>query len=296
VQDDGEGASAHLRRGLGLADDFEAISALTKGKQTTWPERHTGEGVFFTSKMNDLYQIQANSKQWTADNLRADQAVGTSSVKRGTVVYGQVAVRTTTTPTQVFEQYVDDEFAFSKTRPSVKVAVLGMHFASRSEARRLIAGLDEFTEIDLDFGGVPAVGRFHRRGVPCVGAAESRQGDSCDQHERGGRTHGEARSAQPALRCGINSRLPLAGSRHGRAGAERGHALNGGLQRPPSLLARQRHGDERSGGGGKSPAHRISASCMAWSMRSRICRRSLVCRATRCSRSVLPVGRRRAPP
>lgn len=159
VQDDGEGAFAHLRRGLGLADDFEAIAALTKGKQTTWRDRHTGEGVFFTSKMNDLFQMSANGKRWTVDNLRQDQAVGTSPVTTGTLVFGQVPANTTRTATEVFQSFMSDDFAFDRTRPSVKLASLGMRFASRSEARRLLSGLDEFTEIDADFAGVREVGQ-----------------------------------------------------------------------------------------------------------------------------------------
>jgi excisionase family DNA binding protein len=158
VADDGEGAFAHLRRGLGLADDFESISALTKGKQTTWPERHTGEGIFFTSKVLDVYQISANGKRWTVDNVRNDQAVGVSVVNQGTEVIGEVDPHTTRSTRDIFLAYSKD-FEFTRTKPLVKLFGLGMRFVSRSEARRLLDGLDEFTEIDLDFAGVQDVGQ-----------------------------------------------------------------------------------------------------------------------------------------
>jgi excisionase family DNA binding protein len=158
VADDGDGAYAHLRRGLGLADDFESISTLTKGKQTTWPDRHTGEGIFFTSKMLDVYQLSANGKRWTVDNLRDDQAVGVSPVNRGTDVVGEIDPQTMRSTSDVFRAYSED-FDFVRTRPVVKLFGLGMRFVSRSEARRLLDGLDDFTVIDVDFAGVQDVGQ-----------------------------------------------------------------------------------------------------------------------------------------
>jgi anti-sigma regulatory factor (Ser/Thr protein kinase) len=159
VADDGEGAFAHLRKGLGLEDDFDAITALTKGKQTTWKEKHTGEGIFFTSKMNDIFKMTANGKTWTVDNPREDQSVGMTGDTVGTTVYGQVDPHTTRTSSEVFAQFIDDDYSFTRTKPSVKLAALGLRFASRSEARRLMAGLGEFTEIDVDFAGVTEVGQ-----------------------------------------------------------------------------------------------------------------------------------------
>lgn len=158
VTDDGEGAFAHLRRGLSLADDFESISALTKGKQTTWRERHTGEGIFFTSKALDMFQVSSNGKRWTVDNVRRDQAVGVSEVTRGTDVVGQVDRHTDRSTRDVFQEYSED-LEFVRTRPVVKLFGFGLRFVSRSEARRLLNGLDEFTEIDVDFAGVQDVGQ-----------------------------------------------------------------------------------------------------------------------------------------
>lgn len=158
LTDDGEGAFAHLRRGLNLADDFESISSLTKGKQTTWRERHPGEGIFFTSKALDLFQISSNGKRWTVDNLRQDQAVGVSDITQGTEVVGQVDRQTDRSMRDVFQEFSED-FKFVRTRPAVRLFGLGLRFVSRSEARRLLDGLDEFTEIDVDFAGVQDVGQ-----------------------------------------------------------------------------------------------------------------------------------------
>ena len=46
VADEGEGIFVKIQRALGLHDPREAILELAKGKLTTAPERHTGEGIF----------------------------------------------------------------------------------------------------------------------------------------------------------------------------------------------------------------------------------------------------------
>src|ERR1700760_3448427 len=50
--------------------------------------------------------------------------------------------------------------AFVRTRPVVKLFEIGTVFVSRSEARRLLDGLDaDFDEVDVDFTGVTDVGQ-----------------------------------------------------------------------------------------------------------------------------------------
>jgi len=60
IADDGEGVFAHLLTGLDLPDLFAAVQELSKGKRTTAPDRHSGEGIFFTSKAVDLFTLAAN--------------------------------------------------------------------------------------------------------------------------------------------------------------------------------------------------------------------------------------------
>ena len=93
VQDDGRGAFARIREGLSLDDSFAAIQELSKGKTTTDPDRHTGEGIFFTSKVVDAFVLEANGLRWTVDNLRQDQAVGLSSQISGTLVRCELDAR-----------------------------------------------------------------------------------------------------------------------------------------------------------------------------------------------------------
>jgi hypothetical protein len=61
IHDDGEGIFKKLRRELDLADARHAVLELSKGKVTTDPAHHTGEGIFFTSRMFDSFFIHAGN-------------------------------------------------------------------------------------------------------------------------------------------------------------------------------------------------------------------------------------------
>lgn len=58
----------------------------------------------------------------------------------------------------VFAAFTDD-LAFVKTRAVVRLFGLGVDFVSRSEARRLLHGLEQFREAVLDFAGVAGIGQ-----------------------------------------------------------------------------------------------------------------------------------------
>lgn len=159
VTDDGEGVFAHLRAGLRLENTLEAAAELTKGKRTTWSERHTGEGIFFTSKAVTEFRVSANGLRLTVDNPREDTALGVSAVVSGSVVEASIALPPPHTLRSVFEKFADEDQKFARSRPVVKLFGSGLTFVSRSEARRLMEGMDAFEDIDLDFAGVDDVGQ-----------------------------------------------------------------------------------------------------------------------------------------
>lgn len=159
VTDDGEGVFAHLRNGLKLENLLDAAGELTKGKRTTWSERHTGEGIFFTSKAVGVFRISANGFRMTVDNARADSALGVSSVRVGSVIEVSIPVPSPHDLRSVFESFTNDAQRFTRTRPSVKLFGSGVTFVSRSEARRLMTAMEVFDDIDIDFAGVEDVGQ-----------------------------------------------------------------------------------------------------------------------------------------
>jgi excisionase family DNA binding protein len=159
IKDTGVGIFARLEEGLQLANEFEAMQELTKGKRTTDPARHTGEGIFFTSKVVDIFRLASSGIRLTFDNLRHDYAYGAVPPEPGTLVQCQVDPRTDRAIADVFHEFEKDE-AFVRTRPVVKLFEIGTIFVSRSEARRLLDGLaEDFESVEVDFAGVTDVGQ-----------------------------------------------------------------------------------------------------------------------------------------
>lgn len=159
VSDDGRGALPHLQQRLNLEDAYDALGELTKGKTTTDPERHTGEGIFFTSKAVDVFTLESAGLRWTVDNVRHDQAVGASDIVVGTRVRWEMDPATTASIADVFGAYTDEDHQFARTRTVVRLFGFGVRFVSRSEAKRLMRGLERFKEVMLDFAGVEEVGQ-----------------------------------------------------------------------------------------------------------------------------------------
>jgi len=57
IMDDGVGIFRRIQQAMNLLDERHAIFELSKGKLTTDPARHSGEGIFFTSRMFDGFDI-----------------------------------------------------------------------------------------------------------------------------------------------------------------------------------------------------------------------------------------------
>ncbi|MBI4260701.1 MAG: DUF4325 domain-containing protein [Actinobacteria bacterium] len=160
VVDDGVGVFAHVQRRFGLESPLDSIAELAKGKRTTDPARHTGEGIFFTSKVVDRFQLEGNRVRWVVDNVLGDQSVGGSPIRSGTRVRCEVDRSTRRTTREVFDRFSSkDTYEFSRSRIDVRLYDLGDRLISRSEAKRLTEGLDRFEEVILDFSGVEEVGQ-----------------------------------------------------------------------------------------------------------------------------------------
>lgn len=158
ITDDGVGVFAQVRETFDLPDTFAAIAELTKGKRTSAADAHSGEGIFFTSKAVDLFQLESDGLRWKVDNVIHDHAVGESEVTTGTRVSFGVATDASRPLGDVFSAFSTDH-EFTRSQPVIKLFELGTEFVSRSEAKRLLVGMESFTEITLDFDGVSLVGQ-----------------------------------------------------------------------------------------------------------------------------------------
>jgi hypothetical protein len=159
IVDRGVGVFEKIRRAYGLPNYVDAIGELAKGKVTTDPERHTGEGIFFVSKAAEYFELNANGWSWLVDNARNDTAIAASpQLQSGTRARFEVDKNETRSLEQLFGEYTRD-LAFDTTRIRVKLFSHGVRFVSRSEARRLMQRLDRFREVILDFEGVEGIGQ-----------------------------------------------------------------------------------------------------------------------------------------
>jgi anti-sigma regulatory factor (Ser/Thr protein kinase) len=160
IADKGIGIFNNIMQTKGLNTQLEAIQDLIKGKQTTAPDFHSGEGIFFTSKIADYLDIRSSQKRLIFDNIIGDIFV--KDIKRavnGTKVSFSVRPDSKKILSDVFNEYSDDSFEFNKTAVKVKLFRAGVEYLSRSQARRIVAGLEKFKVVELDFTGVETIGQ-----------------------------------------------------------------------------------------------------------------------------------------
>ena len=160
VRDDGVGVYRRISEEFGYATPPDAIVQLEKGKLTSDPARHSGEGLFFTSKAVTRFRLESQRTAWIVDNQVRDSAIAPSEIRRGTRVELVVLPGHVPRLEDVFAAYTDPEtLRFTRTRATIKLAALGTTLVSRSEAKRLLARLTDFRQAVLDFSGVQVAGQ-----------------------------------------------------------------------------------------------------------------------------------------
>lgn len=162
VDDYGIGVFKNVQKKRKLASETEAMQDLLKGKTTTDPRSHSGEGIFFTSKIVDLFILESYSYRLRIDNSLPDYFFETNSPKkRGTKVTCQINIKSDKHLNDVFSKYVTNPKAvgFDKTKIKIHLYTIATTYISRSQARRVLAGLDKFKTIILDFDRVSTIGQ-----------------------------------------------------------------------------------------------------------------------------------------
>ena len=158
IRDFGIGVFERIQSGAGLTSPIEALEELSKGKLTTQPERPTGEGIFFSSKIADRFTLEANGLRWAVDNDLADYAIQSRAPTLGTCVRFEIRRDASRSLQALIDEYTED-FQFLRTRAHVRLFEYGVRFVSRSEAKRLLRRLEAFTHVTLDFAGVEGIGQ-----------------------------------------------------------------------------------------------------------------------------------------
>jgi len=170
VADDGMGIFLKIQRALDLADAREAILELVKGKLTTDPDNHTGEGIFFTSRAMDEFHIESGRLHFRHAAGAADMLDELESAITGTCVRMRLAHRSPTDLAAVFDQFADpEEFSFDRTVIPLRLAQYeGQKLVSRSQARRIAHRFERFKQVELDFDGIETIGQAFADELFCV--------------------------------------------------------------------------------------------------------------------------------
>lgn len=159
VRDYGIGIFYSIYKKLGMENENEALLQLLKGKTTTMEEKHSGEGIFFTSKAADQISFRSHNILLTFDNLKDDTFVEQKRLFRGTEVNFRISRHSRKNLDSIFTQFAPKEFDYRFEKTRVLVRLLNPQYVSRSEAKRLLQGLDKFRVILLDFQNVKSIGQ-----------------------------------------------------------------------------------------------------------------------------------------
>ena len=158
IKDLGIGAIESIKQGFEIRDDFLALEHLFKGKQTTAKEAHSGQGIFFTSKVVDTYKIATSNMEFIIDNIKADEFLRDIRQRKGTTVTCQIKMNTRRKIKDVFDKYTGDDYEFNQNIVKINLSK-HKRLMSRSEAKRLLLGLDEYAVLDFNFKNVDEVGQ-----------------------------------------------------------------------------------------------------------------------------------------
>jgi len=170
IKDNGVGIFSKIAEALKLEEKRFAVLELAKGKFTTDPKSHTGEGIFFSSKATYLFTIFSDDLMfmpldlsgYKADSVLHDHKTSYSS--EGTFILFIILHSHKQTLQEVFDKYAGapEDYGFAKTVVPVKLLEYGDDsalYTSRSQAKRLLIRFEKFEHIELDFTDIQEIGQ-----------------------------------------------------------------------------------------------------------------------------------------
>ena len=162
LMDNGVGIFKKIQAALNLLDERHAVLELAKGKLTTDPAKHTGQGIFFTSRLVDSFHILSGDVVFTHEfGEEEDWIHEDPRTHEGTAVFMKLSNHSSRVDREIFEQYTSGEdYGFTKTVVPVRLAQYGEDkLISRSQAKRLLSRVELFRSVWFDFEGVETIGQ-----------------------------------------------------------------------------------------------------------------------------------------
>ena len=162
VSDNGCGLFQNIAQAFAIDSPQLAMLELSKGKLTSQPQRHSGHGLFFTSRLAEVFDLHANAaafqkRAWDGQGWHERRALK----HEGTSVYASFALDTPRTLEAVRKAHSLDGLGAGFERTVVPLRMLTSvvtGLESRAQARRVGSRLSEFQRVELDFSGVADVG------------------------------------------------------------------------------------------------------------------------------------------
>lgn len=162
IIDDGVGIFKKIKEHFQFESLDVAVSELFKGKLTTDSNNHSGEGIFFTSRVLDVFAAISDGKIFAHDKFRENlldlNEVEYPNYKTGTTMLMQLSNSSKKILKEVFNMFSDENGGFSKTQIPIK-NIFETYPVSRSQAKRLCNRFENFEEIELDFKGIDEIGQ-----------------------------------------------------------------------------------------------------------------------------------------
>lgn len=165
IGDTGVGIFRKIKEFYGYESLDDAVNELFKGKLTTDSKNHSGEGIFFTSRVLDKFAALSDGKMFTHDKYvdvlqNLDEIAPLVDLKNneGTIIMMKLSNFSNKKLVEVFDMYADVNGGFTRTHIPIK-NIYETYPVSRSQAKRLCNRFDKFEEVELDFKEVDEVGQ-----------------------------------------------------------------------------------------------------------------------------------------
>lgn len=164
IVDFGVGIFNKIKTDFNLEDARTALLELSKGKLTSDKRNHSGEGIYFTSRMFESFSILSGHLYFSRKRQEDDgwliESRDEHEENEGTYVSLTIPVNADWTMRSVFDKYQGDDIYFRKTHIPIALGRYpGEQLVSRSQAKRILARAKSFSEVMLDFAGVGEIGQ-----------------------------------------------------------------------------------------------------------------------------------------
>ena len=165
IDDDGIGIFRKIKEYYKYPSLDDAVNELFKGKLTTDANNHSGEGIFFTSRVLDDFAVISDGKVFSHDkydeflsDIKEIESLKQWENRKGTVICMRLSNFSKKVLKEVFDMFADVDGGFTRTRIPVK-NIYEIYPVSRSQAKRLYHGFERFREVELDFEGIDEIGQ-----------------------------------------------------------------------------------------------------------------------------------------